>query len=373
MGLVPVDYDVATSAAPDQVRALFPRTKAVGEHFGVVIVWLDHVNTEVATFRTDSSYSDRRRPDRVEFSDAPSDALRRDFTINGLFRDPLTNDVIDYVGGLADIRARLIRAIGDPEARLAEDHLRALRAVRFAARFDFTLDPATRAAVALHASELRGVSRERLGAELRRMFAHPSRAQACRLIESLGLDAPMLDEPPRGPDQPLSILAHLPADSSPPFAASLAAWALDRHDDRRRIPSRWRKALILSNDESDLLRDILDQVDLLRTRWTALRIAHRKRLAALPAFPHTRTVLAALDAPALALIDRDLADHARIGGGLAPAPFITGDDLNALGLPPGPLYKTILDELYDAQLEGALPDRAAAESLARQRIAQSHA
>src|SRR5690606_11510087 len=170
--------------------------------FGVVLVHLHGCSVEVATFRSEGAYSDARRPDVVHFSDPPTDAARRDFTINALFLDPLASKdsaaveghVVDYVGGLADLRAGIVRAVGDPDTRLAEDHLRALRAVRFTARLGFSLDPGTAAAIRRHAMQLRGVSRERIGEEIRRMLTHPTRGAAIELLQELGLDAPVLLE-----------------------------------------------------------------------------------------------------------------------------------------------------------------------------------
>src|SRR2546421_7584616 len=172
LGLVPKDYDVATSARPDEVRRLFRRTVAVGASFGVVNVLGPRdadapLQVEVATFRSDVGYSDGRRPDQVVFSSDREDALRRDFTINGMFFDPLAGKLIDYVGGQADLKARVLRAIGDPAVRFTEDKLRLLRAVRFATRFDLTLDAATANAVRAMAPEITVVSAERIAKELR--------------------------------------------------------------------------------------------------------------------------------------------------------------------------------------------------------------
>jgi poly(A) polymerase len=176
LGLSPKDYDVATSALPDAVRDLFGRrrTLAVGASFGVITVLggkpLEPI--EVATFRTDGDYRDGRRPESVAFTDAEHDAQRRDFTINGLFYDPLEERVVDYVGGVADIEARVVRAIGDPRRRFGEDKLRMLRAVRFAATYGFALDPDTLAAIRDMAAGVTAVSGERIGGELRRVLTH---------------------------------------------------------------------------------------------------------------------------------------------------------------------------------------------------------
>ena len=191
LGLPPQDYDVATSAKPEQIRELFGkrRTLPIGVAFGVITV-LGPQSTkqiEVATFRRDAEYSDGRRPDTVEFTDAREDALRRDFTINGMFFDPITEQVIDFVGGQEDLAEGQVCAIGDPHHRIAEDKLRMLRAVRFTATFDFELETETLAAIQQHAAEIRVVSEERIGAELSRMLAHPNRAIAVKLLLDSGL------------------------------------------------------------------------------------------------------------------------------------------------------------------------------------------
>src|SRR5688572_25076472 len=173
LGLDPKDYDVATDAPPDRVRQLFSNTQAVGAAFGVILVRQRKSQIEVATFRTDGKYLDGRRPEGVVFTTAEEDAKRRDFTINGLFYDPVEDKVIDYVGGRADLERRIIRAIGNPDERFAEDHLRVLRAVRFAARFGFDIEPATASAVQSHARHLPRISPERVAEELRLMLTPP--------------------------------------------------------------------------------------------------------------------------------------------------------------------------------------------------------
>ena len=191
LGRAPKDYDVATSATPDEVRELFgfKRTLPIGASFGVITVVgpKSAGQIEVATFRRDGGYSDGRRPDSVEFTDAREDAVRRDFTINGMFFDPATEEVIDFVGGQEDIKRQVIRAIGDPHKRIEEDKLRMLRAVRFAATYEFALDPQTRDAVSAHAAEIEVVSGERIGAELVRMLSHPTFRIAVEKLHQTGL------------------------------------------------------------------------------------------------------------------------------------------------------------------------------------------
>lgn len=195
LGLPPADYDVATSARPEQVRIVFRHTVEVGLSFGVVeVLGPKPLKIQVATFRSDGVYSDGRRPDSVEFGSAEKDAQRRDFTINGMFFDPLENRLIDYVGGQADLKSKTLRAIGDAGHRIAEDKLRMLRAVRMATRFELALDPATAAAIRAMASEITVVSAERIADELRKLLVHPRRADGLRLMDDLNLIKPILPE-----------------------------------------------------------------------------------------------------------------------------------------------------------------------------------
>src|SRR5205085_1385141 len=188
-------YDVPTDARPEQVPKLFKRTVAVGASFGVVeVLGPKPLTVQVATFRSDVSYSDGRRPDEVVFSSPEEDAKRRDFTVNGMFFDPLEGRLIDYVGGRADLEAKLLRAIGDPGTRFTEDKLRMLRAVRLAARFGLTIEPATEEAVRAMAAQITVVSAERIADELRKMLVDPHRARAMRLFMDLGLAAAVMPE-----------------------------------------------------------------------------------------------------------------------------------------------------------------------------------
>jgi poly(A) polymerase len=383
LGLAPADYDVATDATPDEIAAIFPRTSLVGAAFGVVLVHQGKGRTgkgrttEVATFRTDIGYGDKRRPDRVEFTDPAHDAQRRDFTINALFLDPLEPDesgagrgrVIDHVGGRADLEARVVRAVGDPDRRLDEDHLRALRAVRFACRLGFTLDPATAGAIRAHAGELQGVSKERIGEELRRMLAHPSRAEAVRLVDELGLDTPTLGRAEADPGAH-ALLAGLGGDASFPLA--LAALAIERHGDdpagagAADAIGRWRRALCLSNEERDASARILETLTRLRTVWAGEPVARQKRIALARSFPDALRLLSLLDADAAGAVSARVDELGSIGMGPAPAPLLDGEALIAMGFSPGPLFARVLDGVYDGQLDGRVADRADAERLARE-------
>ena len=378
LNLHPQDYDIATSATPDEVRPLFKRVNEVGVSFGVMLVreeGPDGATIEVATFREESGYSDNRRPDEVRCSDAKADAQRRDYTVNALFLDPLDTSereggsVIDFVGGLDDLAHRRIRAVGDPDARLAEDHLRALRAARLAARLGFTIEPRTAEAIARHSTELAGVSRERIGDELRRMLTHPSRAAAVDLLERLRLDGPALDT--SNDHRPRPSVAGL-ADIAP-FACALAAWEIDRAHagptgfDQSVLehalgdgPNRLRAALCLSNDERGDFVSILRLVSAIADDWTAHAVATRKRLASRPRFADALAIVAARDSSLAARALADVAALAATPSGLAPTPLITGDDLAALGRTPGPGFKAALDAAYDAQLEDRATTKAQA-------------
>src|SRR5436190_2622085 len=246
MGREPKDYDVATDAPPARVRELFANTQAVGAAFGVILVKHGRSTVEVATFRAEGAYTDGRRPDAVAFTDARTDAGRRDFTINGLFLDPEKREagsgkreeeivtrhgtVIDYVGGVSDLRANVLRAIGDARRRFAEDHLRLLRAVRFAARFGLTIEPGTAAAIRENAAKLKGISPERIADELRVMLTPPTRVGAWEMLGEFGLTEVIYRFLPRcgggdwtGP----TIFERLAPGRAVSFGLALAAGVLD--------------------------------------------------------------------------------------------------------------------------------------------------
>jgi poly(A) polymerase len=409
LGVVPKDYDVATSARPEQVRALFRRTIAVGESFGVVEVLGPRsegpaLRVQVATFRSDVYRfdSDGRHPDAVVYSSAREDAERRDFTINGMFFDPLENKLIDYVGGQADLKARLVRAIGQPQQRFTEDKLRMLRAVRMATRFDFALDPGTAGAIEQMAPEIVAVSAERIADELRKMLVDGHRARGMRLFMDLGLAAVVLPELvpmkglphglPRadGPGLPppglpgsteedlwehvLRVLDCL--EGRPSFPLAFAALLHDIGKPRTvgRTPDRYtfhahehvgrRMAgdicvrLKLSNEERV-------RVEWLVERHQALADSRRLRpskLKVLLIHPGIEELFALHRADALASNrDLDHVEHAvkqraewAAKGELDPPPIITGHHLLAWGLEQGPEFKRLLDAVREAQLEGTI-------------------
>ncbi len=366
MGHDPLDYDIATNARPKQILELFPRAQAVGESFGVMLVQHRGYCVEIATFRTEGVYSDGRHPDSVSFSDAEHDAQRRDFTINGMFEDPLNDEVIDYVGGRADLEKRVIRGIGDPHARLREDRLRMLRAVRFAARFEFSIDADTADAIRTGAEQLQGVSRERIGQEVRRMLTNTNRAVAAWEMQYLGLDRVVLEE--ENMTVAPTRVGRLPDRT--PYAAVLVAWLLDRHELKhpelealRVVLAQWSGSLVFSNADYAESTRCLEVYIVLRDSWNTIGVASQKRLAASEHFPHALAVYQTLDRPGFIDVKRRVQELAETE--LAPTPLITGEDLIRIGLTPGPEFRRILDAVYDTQLEGGINDRDEALALAQ--------
>ncbi len=355
LGLEPADFDVATSAKPDEITAIFKGAKGVGESFGVMLVRTGGVVVEVATFRADGPYTDSRRPDSVRFATPEEDAHRRDFTVNGLFMDPASGEVIDFVGGRADVAGRVLRAIGSPHERIREDRLRMLRAARFAARFDLEIEPQTVDAIRAHASELAGVSRERIGIEIRKIVEHPRRVHGAELVESLGLDAAVFAEPhTTGPLARLSAIEH-----GRPVGALLAAWLRDRGQ-RGGGTGRWTEALMLSNRESGDLDTTLGLVAWMLDGFDGAPIADRRLTLASPLTPSALDIVGVEALERARSISDWMAPYAATTDGLAPARWVTGGDLIAAGLRPGPSLGAILDRVYRAQLEGQVGDAPAA-------------
>ena len=365
----PKDFDVATNATPHQVREVFGhrRTLAVGAAFGVIGVRGPYGAgmVEVATFRQDAAYSDGRHPDHVTFSSAREDALRRDFTINGLFYDPIEHRVIDFVGGQRDLAGRVIRAIGPPQARFSEDKLRMLRAARFAATFDFSIEPETASAVRAMADQITIVSPERIAMEMRRMLTEPGRVEAIRQMLDLGLaDAVLPEIVPRddaGHGRLQSAIDALARLRDPGFALALATLGAAMIDPgtARQIGLRWR----LSNKETDETAWLLEH----RAGLAGARKAPWSQLQPILIHPWVEDLIA-LD-EAITLHGSEDAAHCREllkqpREVLDPAPLATGDDLRAHGIPAGPAYKTLLQRIRDAQLDGLIHDQAEALALA---------
>jgi len=369
MGRDPHDFDVATSATPEDVTGLFRRTARVGAKFGVVLVRIGPHSIEVATFRTDGSYSDGRRPDAVVFTTPEEDAHRRDFTINGMFFDPVADAVIDHVGGQADLSAGLMRAIGEPEQRFAEDHLRLLRAIRFAARLGFRIEPQTWSAMCRHASDITRISPERIRMELEGILSHPRRAVALNMLHEAGLLTylwPGSEALHSCASQITRTLASLPAEAS--FELGLAAMLLPLS--KEQIHSACA-ALRCSNTTEEVVCWLLDKLPAL-ARPAALSLADLKRLMAHAAFDSLLSLFAAMLTAEGADFNALEEFKARAGAiapeDVAPPPLLTGHDLQEMHLPPGPLYSEILNHVYDAQLNEVVHDRAAAIRMARRLV-----
>ena len=361
LGLQPKDYDIATDAQPQRVRQLFSNTQAVGAAFGVILVRHRKSVIEVATFRTDLAYKNGRRPEGVVFTTAEEDAKRRDFTINGMFFDPIENKVIDYVGGQEDLKNKLLRAIGEPNHRFEEDHLRLLRAIRFAARFGLTIEPATADAIKRHTEQLKRISPERIAEELRLMLTPSTRVAAMRMLRDFGLDRIILRFFP-DVSEPAGIFESI-AEPSIAFALALAAMIMDArqgkpltHQEVRKASAALRQALKISNDESDAFEGSLSLGGLLDGEPS---VAAMKRFLAEPTSADAMRLLRALNKSELLERLNELGKT-----DVAPAPLITGDDLTAAGLHPGPLFKRVLDRVYDAQLEDRLKTKQDAMELA---------
>ncbi len=382
LGRLPKDYDVATSARPEEVRSLFGRRRTIpiGAAFGIVTVVGPRRagQVEVATFRRDSPYVDGRHPDHVEYASPEEDARRRDFTINGLFYDPLVDDpsarLIDYVGGRRDIERRILRTIGDPHERFGEDWLRMLRAVRFTATYQLTPDRSMIEAVRAHADKILGISAERITAELRWMLVHASRRRAVELLHEwhlLAEIAPQLDQLAETPawEEQLDILERL---ESCDFALSLAVLleTLARTDRPRlmvrSVTRRWR----LSNAERDTVvwllerRGLLDDVE--RRKWSELQpVVVDERFARLADWAVAAAqVRGQSTEPLEALIRRSRLPRETVD----PPPLLTGDDLTAAGWKPGPRFGRVLRAVRSAQLDEQITTREEALAMARRLV-----
>lgn len=389
--VAPKDYDVATSARPEQVQALFPHSIPVGAHFGVIIVRMGPHQIEVATFRRDGSYSDGRRPDSVVFTSAVEDAKRRDFTVNGIFYNPLTHEVLDYVGGRADLERKLLRAIGDPRARFREDHLRLLRAVRFATMLDFEIDADTWSAMQELAPEVATVSAERIREELVRIFLHPHRVRGFDLLVDSGLMKAVLPEilALQGCEQPPQwhpegdvfthtriMLGLLPKKVSLPLVLSvllhdIAKPATYEVDDTGRIRFNGHDRLGAEMTEAILRRlkfpnDVIHPtVEAVANHMTfkdvqKMRVSKLKRLMAKPTYEDEMELHRVDCMSSNGLTDNyDFlrAKEAEFAGEpqpLLPPPLINGHTIMAMGVPAGPRVGELLRTVQDLQLEGTL-------------------
>ena len=354
MGLEPADYDIATSARPEEIVRIFPRTESIGAQFGVILVIHHGHPFEVATFRSDEAYIDGRRPTGVVFTDAKQDVLRRDFTINGLLYDPLTKEVIDYVNGRADIQAKLVRAIGDPHARFEEDKLRILRAIRFGARLGYEIEAETWEAVSTMAGKIHQVSSERVRDELSRILTEGQAARGFRLLDESGLRTELLPE----------------LDWTEQIERSLEFLS-------RGVDADFAMAVLLRNTAVSSVEKIVQ-----RLKFSRAEMHHIVALVEnLPRFSQVREMsIASLkrffrlnrfgDHIELARIHR-LAAHQQLSDvnfvlnrraewkdyDIFPNPLVTGSDLITMGFRPGPVFKEILTRIEEEQLEGCLADR----------------
>jgi poly(A) polymerase len=399
LGHEPADYDVTTDATPEQVMALFPESIAVGAQFGVILIPRDGLKVEVATFRSDVSYSDGRHPDRVVYSKTPQeDVQRRDFTINGLLMQHDTGEVLDFVDGQADLETKVIRAIGEPDRRFTEDKLRMMRAVRFAARFGFEIEPATFRAIRRHVSEIHQVSPERLREELTKLLTEGAARRAFELLDETWLLQQVLPEigAMKGVEQPPQyhpegdvwihtrmMLEGLPAGTSPTLA-----WGVLLHDvgkpptfqsaaetgDRIRFNNHVEvgvrmaeaicKRLRFSNEDTEQILALVDN----HMKFGAveeMRVSTLKKFVRLPHFEE-HLALHRLDCLSS---HRHLESYEFVRRFLEVTPpeqvrperLLTGDDLQAMGFRPGPLFAQILRALEDLQLEGQIRTREQAE------------
>jgi poly(A) polymerase len=404
LGQQPVDYDIATDARPEAIERLFRRTIPVGRQFGVMLVVEEGVQFQVATFRAEADYTDGRHPGRVEFADARADALRRDFTVNGLFYDPIAGRLHDWVGGEADLTARVVRTIGDPAERFAEDHLRLLRAVRLAAQLGFRIEEQTFEAVRARAHQIQRISAERVRDELLKLFRPPHAARGLELLRDSGLLAVLLPEleaaihceqsPPYHPEGSVFnhlglMLRHMPADADP-----LLPWAVLLHDIAKPVTATrdpesgsirfYEHERVGETMTRDLLsrlrfpRKLIEELAFVVRHHMQFKDAPQMRKATL-----RRMLLRPTFALELELHRLDcLGSHGRLDiheflvrqvAELAARPevvppLVTGDDLLALGLAPGPAVGRWLAEIRDLQLQETLTNREQALAWVRRKL-----
>ena len=388
----PKDIDIATDARPEEVQKIFRRTHAVGAHFGVVVVVEDDRQFEVATFRSDGAYLDGRHPVAVNYSSPEADARRRDFTINGMFFDPPNDAVIDFVGGREDLAAGIVRAIGDPAQRFAEDRLRLLRAIRFATVLQFEIEPLTWEAIIQAASGIKEISAERIREELVRIFLSPQRVRGWDLLDASGLMKAVLPEleAMKGCEQPpqfhpegdvfrhtrlmldllpekvslplvLSVLFH---DIGKPPTSSVDNDGRIRFNGHDRVGAEMTEAIMqrlrFSRAEIDATVEAVRQHMVFKD-VPNMRIAKLKRFMARPNFAD-ELELHRVDCVSshgmldnYAFLQRKQTEFA--SEPIIPPPLVRGDDLIALGMKPGPRFREILDAVETQQLEGELSDR----------------
>lgn len=346
------DYDVATDAKPQDVIKLFKRTLKVGAKFGVVIVLMQNRQVEVATFRTETDYTDGRHPGSVEFAGAAEDASRRDFTINGMFFDPLQKKVIDYVNGQADLKRQIIRTIGEPSERFAEDYLRMLRAIRFSTQLGFPIEPSTWSAVCRYAKKITKISGERIAIELEGILAHPNRAAGASMLNESGL-AKVIFPGYTSKQAKLSIdiLSQLPKSIDFPLAlaAFFGSWETQLAIDRCKI-------LKLSRNQNKHIKSLLAGRNKLLD--DSMSLAELKKILAQPYFWDLYALQKAIQKASHQSISVLIKLRKRIKAlgdvDLQPKPLLNGHDLIRLGATPGPALGQLAEEMYIAQLEGTV-------------------
>lgn len=391
-GVEPHDYDIATDARPEQVQKLFRRTVAVGAHFGVIIVLEEGAEFQIASFRADGLYIDGRHPETVTFSTPEKDAERRDFTVNGLFFDPIRQQLIDYVGGQKDLDAKILRAIGDPVARFREDRLRMLRAVRFAAVLGFEIEPETWKAVQENARHIHEVSAERIREELVKIFLCPQRVRGWDLLDQSGLMREILPEIERlkGCEQPPQfhpegdvwihtriMLSMLPEQVSIPLVFSVLFHDIGKPptfsvDETGRIRFNGHEKVGAHMTEEVMLRlrfprkEIDATVEAVANHMAfkdvqEMRVARLKRFMSRETFEDEMELHRVDCASSHGFLDNyeflRTKQEEFANEPLIPPPLVTGNDLIALGLKPGPRFKEILETVQSRQLEGTLRDR----------------
>lgn len=392
-GVTPHDYDIATEARPEQVQALFRRTFDVGAHFGVIVVHEEGHDFEVATFRSDGAYIDGRRPENVVFSSPRQDAERRDFTVNGMFYDPIAEEVIDFVGGRADLDARRLRAIGDASARFREDRLRILRAIRFATVLGFEIDHDTWLAVCDSTPQIRDVSAERIREEIVKTLVHPDRLRGFDLLDTSGLLYEIIPEfaalkgctqpeqfhpegdvfvhtramvgllPPEeiSPSLIFSVLLH---DIAKPPTRTVDSTGRIRFNGHDRLGAEMTEQIMerlrFSRAEIDATKEAVAQHMVFKD-VQQMRVAKLKRFMARPGFEDEMELHRVDCSSSHGSLDNYEFIRERqeeySSTPLIPEPLISGHDLIGLGLTPGPAFKEILEAVESRQLEGALTSK----------------
>jgi len=402
LGVTPHDYDVATSARPEQVEAIFPRTVPVGAQFGVILVLQDGEEIQVATFRGDGTYHDGRHPESIHFTNAEGDARRRDFTVNGLFYDPIADKILDFVGGRDDLEKKLLRAIGDPSERFAEDKLRLLRTIRFATTLGFGIDPETWSAVKKGAPEIHAVSAERIREELSKILLSPHRLRGFDLLDESGLLREILPEvealkgceqPPEfhpegdvfvhtrlmlsllAPEASLTlVLAVLLHDLGKPSTRAIDETGRIRFNGHEGVSTEMGLRLLQRlRFPNEVIDTVLPAVRLHMSFKDVpqMKVSTLKRMMARPTFEEELELHRVDCLGSHGMLDNHALLIAKRGEFLTepliPPPLLTGHDLIALGWKPGPHFAEILEAVQNRQLEGTLASQEEAIAWVRKR------